>query len=185
VFLLCDWFVFVNCSRSSLSFDSDPDLSLSIEDWTSSDDESKTLECLRDSKIKMLPETIKSQMLPKPESRPIQNSFRAAKQASHSSKAQRKKSSSLSVISQAYKRFVKRRQRSINNQRSHSPSNTEKQICYPPVSQQHKFEVWQKATTSSTQAPLPPTTHKPVKHQKPIKACFKCGKESHVLKKCQ
>ncbi|KAK1431962.1 hypothetical protein QVD17_08792 [Tagetes erecta] len=88
-------------SRNHQAINQDPlEAGVLIEDWTSSDDELKTKESHGDSKIKMSSATVKSEILPKPESRQIRISVPAAKQASHRSKAQKKKPSPLSILSQ-------------------------------------------------------------------------------------
>ncbi|KAK1432029.1 hypothetical protein QVD17_08910 [Tagetes erecta] len=142
-----------------------------IEDWTRSDDESKTKESHGDSKIKMSSATVKSEMFPKPESRQIRISVPAAKQASHRSKAQKKKPSPLSILSQVCKRL----------------ENKQVKISSPirqTTTQYKKPQVFQQVASSSKKAPPPAAPHGPIKHQKPFKACFKCGKGDHVLKKC-
>ena len=142
-----------------------------IEDWTSSDDESKTKESHGDSKIKMSSTTVKSEMLPKPESSQIRISFPAARQVSHRLRAQKKKPSPLSIISQVCKRL----------------ENKQVKISSPiqqTATQHKKPQAYKQVASSSKQAPTPAVPHEPVKHQKPFKACFKCGKGDHVLKKC-
>ncbi|KAI3819636.1 hypothetical protein L1987_13477 [Smallanthus sonchifolius] len=47
-----------------------------------------------------------------------------------------------------------------------------------------KPQVCQQAESSSNHYPFLAITHMTVKHQKPSKACFMCGKDGHVLKKC-
>ncbi|KAK1431826.1 hypothetical protein QVD17_08527 [Tagetes erecta] len=141
-------------STHPIPINQDPlEVEVLIEDWTSSDDESMTKESLGDSKIKMLSTTVKSEMIPKPESRQIRISLPATKQVSH---PQKKKSSHLSIISQVCKRLEK------------------KQVKISSNIQKSKRQ----------KAPLPSAPHEPLKHQKPFKACFKCGKGDHVIKKC-
>ncbi|KAK1424231.1 hypothetical protein QVD17_19552 [Tagetes erecta] len=118
-------------------------------------------------------------MLPKPKSRQIRISVPTAKQASHPSKAQKKKPSPLSVISQVCKR-LENKQVKIS-----SPIQQRKtKIRQPPINQHKKPQVFQQVASSSKKAPPPAAPHGPIKHQKPFKACFKCGKGDHVLKKC-
>ncbi|XP_021980332.1 suppressor protein SRP40-like [Helianthus annuus] len=45
--------------------------------------------------------------------------------------------------------------------------------------------VCQHAESSSKQSPPLVASHGTAKSQKPFKACFRCGKEGHVLKQCQ
>ncbi|KAK1406656.1 hypothetical protein QVD17_42154 [Tagetes erecta] len=167
-------------SRNHQAINQDPlEAEVLIEDWTSSDDESKTKESLGDSKIKMSSATVKSEMLPKPESSQIRISFPAARQVSRPSKAQKKKSSPLSIISQVCKR-LENKQVKISSPIQQSKTK----IKQPPTTRQKRPKASQQVASSSKKTPPPTAPHEPIKHQKPFKACFKCGKGDRVLKKC-
>ncbi|KAK1431945.1 hypothetical protein QVD17_08762 [Tagetes erecta] len=155
-----------------------------IEDWTSSDDESKTKESLGDSKIKMSSTTVKSEMLPKPESKQIRISVPAAKQASHPSKAQKKKPSPLSILSQVCKRLENKQVKISSPIQQTTTQQKKPQVCSSFTAQDKKPQVFQQVASCSKKAPPPTASYEPVKHQNPFKACFKCGKDDHVLKKC-
>ncbi|KAK1424619.1 hypothetical protein QVD17_19952 [Tagetes erecta] len=118
-------------------------------------------------------------MLPKPKSSQIRISFPAARQVSRPSKAQKKKPSPLSIISHVCKR-LENKQVKISSPIQQSKTK----IKQPPITRQKKPQVFQQVASSSKKAPPPAAPHGPVKHQKPFKACFKCGKDDHVLKKC-
>jgi len=180
-------------STHSIPINQDPlEAEVLIENWRSSDDVSKTNESLGDSKINISSETVKTQKLPKLESRQFRISFPAIKQASCSSKAQKKKPSPLSIIYQVCKRLENKQvkisspiQQSKTNIRQ-SPTTQQKkpQICSSFTAQQKKQQVSQQLETSSKKALPPAAPHVPVKLQKTFKACFKCGNGDHVLKKC-
>ncbi|KAK1431692.1 hypothetical protein QVD17_08239 [Tagetes erecta] len=109
--------------------------------------------------------TVKSEMLPKPESSQIRISFPAARQVNLPSRAQKKKPSPLSIISQVCKR-LENKQVKIS-----SPIQKSKtKIRQPPTTQHKKPQICQQVASSSKKAPPLAAPHGPVKHQKPFKA---------------
>ncbi|KAK1411695.1 hypothetical protein QVD17_38255 [Tagetes erecta] len=91
--------------------------------------------------------TVKSEMLPKPESRQIRISVPSAKQASHPSKAQKKKHSPLSIISQVCKR-LENKQVKISSPIQQSKTK----IRQPPTTQHKKSQASQEVASSSKKA---------------------------------
>jgi len=125
-------------STHSITTNQDPlEAEVLIEDWTSSDDESNTKKSLGTSKIKMLYETIKSEMLSKSESTQIRISVPTAKQVCHPSKAQKKKPSPLSIISQVCKRLENKQVKISSPIQQTTTQQKKPQVC-PSFTVQHK-----------------------------------------------